>query len=98
MPIFDTEFVVKVETIPEHTVDFELLKSLHATVEFGVFETVCKKTVDMLIECGDIDPKRTQGMKYFEKATGIRIAHRMQVNNFKANHELQRNLINLAKR
>jgi hypothetical protein len=51
-----------------------------------------------MIECGDIDPKRNQGFKYFEKATGVKIAHRMQVHNLRASHDLLRNLENLAKR
>ena len=54
--------------------------------------------VNVLIECGTVDPKRNTGFKYFEKATGVKIEHREQIDNFKANHDLTRNLQNLARR
>ena len=78
-----TPLKVQIETDPSRTVDFELLNSLHKSVDYAEFEAHCKKTVNVLIECGTVDPKRNTGFKYFEKATGVRIEHREQIDNLK---------------
>ena len=87
VPIFDTEYSVEIESQPEHTIDYELLRALLPAVTYKEFEANCGKTIDMLVECGDIDPKRHQGFKYFSSATGLKIAHRMSISNFPAEAE-----------
>ena len=52
----------------------------------------------MLVECGDIDPKRNAGIKFYEHATSLKIAHRMNIKNLHPDHKLQHNLLNLRKK
>ena len=73
-------------------------KALVPTVPHGVFESACKSTVQMLVECGDIDPKRNAGLKFYEHATSLKIAHRMNIKNLHPDHKLQHNLLNLRKK
>ena len=98
VPIFDTKFNVTVEFDPDRTIDYKLLKALVPTVPHGVFESACKSTVEMLVECGDIDPKRNAGIKFYEHATSLKIAHRMNIKNLHPDHKLQHNLLNLRKK
>ena len=57
VPIFDTDFTVEIETNPEHTVDYDLLRSFHPAIPYSEFELACEKTIETLIEV--IEIKRT---------------------------------------
>ena len=50
VPIFDTEYSVEIESQPEHTVDYDLLRTLLPAVTYKEFEAKCGKTIDMLVE------------------------------------------------
>ena len=51
----------------------------------------------MLVECGVIDSKKKIGIEYYKAASGLRIAHRMQVPNLAPGQKMKANMANLRK-
>jgi len=73
VPIFDQDYIAKLEIDGARTMDVNCLKKKVPAVPFSQFETACNNKIELLIECADIDLKRRKGIKYFTGATHLKI-------------------------
>ncbi|XP_076822731.1 uncharacterized protein LOC143469061 [Clavelina lepadiformis] len=82
LPIFDTNYTVDLVWPPSATIDAGMLKKVINTVSMKEFNRNCKGKLDVVVRCGDVDVKREDGLKHFQRAADMKIAKEITIQSY----------------
>uniref|UniRef100_H2YT85 GDP-fucose protein O-fucosyltransferase 2 n=2 Tax=Ciona savignyi TaxID=51511 RepID=H2YT85_CIOSA len=82
LPIFDTNYTVDLVWPPSETLDFGALKKTLNAISMKDFKKECKGRLDVLVQCGQVDQKRMDGIRHFQRAADMKVMREIQISNY----------------
>ena len=71
LPIFDTNYTVDLVWPADDTIDTSALNQKVHTIDMAHFQEKCNNKLDVIVRCGQIDPKREDGLNHFSRAAAM---------------------------
>nr|XP_002128401.1 uncharacterized protein LOC100179097 [Ciona intestinalis] len=82
LPIFDTNYTVDLVWPPSETVDLGALKKAVNAISMKDFKKECKGRLDVVVQCGQVDQKRMDGIKHFQRAAEVKVMREIKVSSY----------------
>jgi hypothetical protein len=68
LPIFDTNYTVDLVWPADDTIDTNALAQKMHVIDMQHLKTECNNQLDTIVRCGEVDPKREDGLVHFQRA------------------------------